>query len=44
MTTYLPVMALHFRRISLVSLLANPAILPAQPGVMIRGGLAVLVG
>jgi competence protein ComEC len=42
--TTLPVMALHFRRISLVSLVANPAILPAQPAVMVLGGLAVLLG
>jgi competence protein ComEC len=42
--TTLPIMALHFRRISLVSLVANPAILPAQPAVMVLGGLAVLLG
>jgi competence protein ComEC len=40
--TTLPVMAYHFGRISLVSLIANPFILPAQPLVMILGGLAVL--
>ncbi len=38
----LPIMAYHFQRISLVSLIANPFILPAQPAVMIVGGLAVL--
>lgn len=42
--TTLPIMALHFRQISLVSLIANPAILPAQPAVMVLGGLAVLLG
>jgi competence protein ComEC len=40
----LPVMAYHFNRISLVALVANPLILPAQPPVMILGGLAVLLG
>jgi competence protein ComEC len=42
--TTLPVLAYHFGRISLVSLLANPFILPAQPAVMIVGGLAVILG
>jgi competence protein ComEC len=41
--TTLPIMAWHFHRISLVSLIANPFILPAQPPVMILGGLAVLL-
>jgi competence protein ComEC len=41
--TTLPIMAWHFGRISLVSIIANPFILPAQPLVMILGGLAVLV-
>lgn len=41
--TTLPIMAYHFKRLSLVSLLANPFILPAQPAVMILGGLAVLL-
>jgi len=40
----LPVMAYHFNKISLVALVANPLILPAQPPVMILGGLAVLLG
>jgi competence protein ComEC len=40
----LPVMAYHFNKISLVALIANPLILPAQPPVMILGGLAVLLG
>jgi len=40
----LPVIAYHFQRISLVSILANPVILPAQPAVMVLDGLAVLLG
>jgi len=42
--TTLPIMAYHFGRISLISILANPAILPVQPLVMILGGLAVIFG
>jgi len=42
--TTLPIMAYHFRRISLVSLVANPFILPVQPAVMLAGGLALLLG
>jgi competence protein ComEC len=42
--TTLPLTALHFRRLSLVSLIANPVVLPAQPLLMMLGGLAVLVG
>jgi competence protein ComEC len=42
--TTLPIMIYHFRRLSLSSLLANPLILPAQPPVMILGGLAVILG
>lgn len=42
--TTLPIMAYHFNRISLVSFIANPFILPAQPAVMILGGLADLLG
>jgi len=42
--TTLPISAYHFERISLVSILANPFILPAQPPVMILGGLAVVLG
>ena len=42
--TTLPVMAYQFGRISLVSLIANPFILPAQPAVMLLGGLALLLG
>ncbi|HLO33200.1 MAG TPA: ComEC/Rec2 family competence protein [Anaerolineales bacterium] len=41
--TTIPIMAYHFKRISLVSFIANPFILPAQPAVMIVGGLAVLL-
>ena len=40
----LPIIVYHFQRLSLVSLLANPLILPAQPPVMALGGLSVLVG
>lgn len=39
--TTIPIMAYHFNRISLVSFIANPFILSAQPAVMIFGGLAV---
>ena len=39
--TTIPIMAYHFKRISLISFIANPFILPAQPAVMIVGGLAV---
>ncbi|HJS20394.1 MAG TPA: ComEC/Rec2 family competence protein, partial [Anaerolineales bacterium] len=41
--TTIPIMAFHFQRISLVSFIANPFILPPQPAVMILGGLAVLL-
>ena len=40
----LPIILYHFQRLSLVSVLANPVILPAQPPVMVLGGLAVLLG
>jgi competence protein ComEC len=40
----LPVLAYHFRSISLVALIANPMILPAQPPVMILSGIAVILG
>jgi len=42
--TTLPLTAIHFRRLSLVSILANPVILPLQPLLMILGGLASLLG
>ncbi len=41
--TTLPIMAYQFRQISLVSFAANPFILPAQPAVMVLGGLAVFM-
>jgi competence protein ComEC len=40
----LPLMIAYFGQLSLISLLANAFILPAQPGVMLWGGLATLVG
>lgn len=40
----LPIIVYHFRRLSLIGLPANFLILPAQPGVMIWGGLATLLG
>jgi competence protein ComEC len=40
----LPVLAYHFRSISVVALIANPMILPAQPPVMILSGMAVILG
>jgi competence protein ComEC len=42
--TTLPVIAYHFQRLSLVSLLSNPFILPAQPPLMILGGISLLLG
>ncbi len=39
----IPIMAFQFKQISLVSFIANPFILPAQPAVMILGGLAVFI-
>ena len=42
--TTLPVMIYYFKRISLTSLIANPLILPAQPAVMVLGGISVLSG
>jgi competence protein ComEC len=40
--TTIPIMAYQFKQISLVSFVANPFILPAQPAVMIVGGIAVI--
>ena len=40
----LPIILYHFGQLSLVSPLANLFVLPAQPGVMIWGGLATLAG
>jgi competence protein ComEC len=42
--TVFPVITAHFQRISLISLIANPLILPPQPLVMTLGGAAVLAG
>ena len=42
--TTLPLMVYYFKRISLTSLIANPLILPAQPPLMVLGGLSVLIG
>ncbi len=42
--TTLPVMVYHFKSFSLSALLANPAILPVQPPIMILGGLALMLG
>ena len=41
--TTIPIMAYHFKQISLVSFIANPFILPVQPAVMVLGGLAVFI-
>ena len=40
----LPVIAYQFQRLSLVSILTNPVVLPVQPPLMIFGGLAVVAG
>lgn len=42
--TTMPIIVYHFRRLSLVTLLSNFLILPAQPGVMLCGGLATIAG
>jgi competence protein ComEC len=42
--TTFPVLLYHFQRISWISFLANPVILPAQPPIMILGGLALMMG
>lgn len=42
--TTLPVTVYHFGRLSLISFIANPFVLPAQPPIMILGGLAALAG
>ena len=41
--TTIPIMAYHFKRISLISFIANPFILFVQPAVMVLGGLAVFI-
>jgi competence protein ComEC len=40
----IPIMAFQFKQIPLVTFIASPFILPAQPAVMILGGLAVSLG
>lgn len=40
----LPLIAWHFGRISLSSLVANPLILPVQPPLLILGGVSVILG
>lgn len=42
--TTLPVIALQFKRISVVSLLANPLILPVQPAILEAGMVTLAVG
>jgi competence protein ComEC len=39
-----PLVITYFERFSLISLPANALVLPVQPGVMVLGGLATLVG
>lgn len=39
-----PVMLFHFHSFSLITFLANPAILPVQPPIMMAGGLALILG
>jgi len=42
--TTLPIIVYNFRQLSLVTLLSNFLVLPAQPGVMLWGGLATIAG
>ncbi|MFN2147467.1 MAG: ComEC/Rec2 family competence protein [Anaerolineales bacterium] len=42
--TTLPIIAAAFHRISLMSILTNLLVLPLQPGLMLSGGLAVMIG
>jgi len=42
--TTLPIIVYNFRTLSLVTLLTNLLILPAQPGVMLWGGVATIAG
>jgi competence protein ComEC len=42
--TTMPIIVYHFRQLSLVTLLSNFVVLPAQPGVMLLGGLATIAG
>lgn len=41
--TTIPIMIYHFNRISFISFIVNPFILPVQPAVMIIGGISVLI-
>ena len=41
--TTLPVMIYHFHAFSISTFLANPAILPVQPPIMVLGGLALIL-
>jgi competence protein ComEC len=40
----LPVLAYHFRSISLSAIIANPLVLPVQPALMVLGLTAVMLG
>lgn len=40
----LPLIAWHFGRVSVSSLVANPLILPVQPPLLILGGISVILG
>ena len=40
----IPLLAYSFKQFSFVSLLTNALVLPAQPGLMVSGGLALLAG
>ena len=42
--TTMPVMVYHFHSFSISTFLANPAILPVQPPIMIVGGVGLIVG
>ncbi len=41
--TTIPIMAYQFKQIPLIALIANPSITPAQPLVMMLGGLAIVL-
>ncbi len=42
--TTLPLMVYYFNRLSLTALIANPLILPAQPALMVLGGISIFAG
>jgi competence protein ComEC len=42
--TTLPLTIYYFQRLSLAALIANPVILPAQPAIMVLGGLSAVAG